>query len=384
MQKKLLALAVAGVLAAPAVAMAQSAVTISGIFKVGIDNYKIDTAGPARAGLNTSENRITDNSSRIIFGITEDIGGGMAAIAQLDMRFTPDLGALAATGNTWVGLRGASWGTVTMGRHDLHYGKQPDDIATKAGALMASAVGIMDTTFNGVKIAGTTRTNNVLRYDSPNWSGFAFTAAYSTNPTTTESDLSTGLRKGNAYTFNPSYTASNFAVGWSYWNQKADAGGAVVGATGAAAAVNAGGSDQKSNVFYGYYTVAGFKVGLAVNSSKTETATGVKFADRRNWTVPVSWTSGPHNIYAHYTKAGKDKVGVGGLTDGTGAKLYAAAYVYDLSKRTSVGLTYAKIKNDARAAYNFFTNDGSFGSTNSTLTAGESATLLALTMRHAF
>jgi predicted porin len=100
----------------------------------------------------------------------------------------------------------------------------------------------------------------------------------------------------------------------------------------------------------------------------------------------VSWTSGPHNVYAHYTKAGKDKVGVGGLTDGTGAKLYAAAYVYDLSKRTSVGLTYAKIKNDSRAAYNFFTNDtpGAFGSTNSTLTAGESATLLALTVRHAF
>jgi predicted porin len=372
---------VAGVLAAPAVAMAQSAVTISGIFKVGIDNYKIDNAGPARAGFNTSENRITDNSSRIIFGITEDIGGGMAAIAQLDMRFTPDLGALSAAGNTWVGLRGASWGTVTMGRHDLHYGKQPDDIATKAGALMASAVGIMDYTFNGVAIANATRTNNVLRYDSPNWSGFAFTAAYSTNPTGAEADLSTGLRKGNAYTFNPSYTASNFAVGWSYWNQKADAGVTTPINAGAA---SAGGSDQKSNVFYGYYTVAGFKVGLAVNSSKTESATGVKFADRRNWTVPVSWTSGPHNVYAHYTKAGKDKVGVGGLTDGTGAKLYAAAYVYDLSKRTSVGLTYAKIKNDSRAAYNFFTNTGAFGSVNSALTAGENATLLALTVRHAF
>jgi predicted porin len=264
-----------------------------------------------------------------------------------------------------------------MGRHDLHYGKQPDDIATKAGALMASAVGIMDTTFNGAKIAGTTRTNNVLRYDSPNWSGFAFTAAYSTNPTGIESDLSSGSRKGNAYTFNPSYTASNFAVGWSYWNQKAD-----IGTPGLVAAA----SDQKSNVFYGYYTVAGFKVGLAVNSSKVESSNGVKFADRRNWTVPVSWTSGPHNVYAHYTKAGKDKVGVGGLTDGTGAKLYAAAYVYDLSKRTSVGLTYAKIKNDSRAAYNFFTNDspGAFGSTNSTLTAGEGATLLALTVRHAF
>jgi predicted porin len=273
---------------------------------------------------------------------------------------------------------------VTLGRHDLHYGKQPDDIASKAGALMASSVSLMDTTFNGVAIAGTTRTNNVLRYDSPNWSGFAFTAAYSANPTTQESDLSSGVRKGNAYTFNPSYTASNFGVGYSYWNQKADAGGAVAGATAAAAAINAAGADQKSNVFYGYYTMAGFKVGLALNSSKTETVAGVKTADRRVWTVPVSWTSGPHNIYAHYTKAGKDKVGTLGVTDGTDAKMWAAAYVYDLSKRTSVGLTYAKLDNGTRAAYNFFTNTGSNGSVNSTLTAGEDATLIALTMRHAF
>jgi predicted porin len=375
MQKKLLALAVAGALAAPAVAMAQSAVTISGIFKVGIDNYKIDSpstvapvGGTAHATTNTSENRVTDNSSRLIFGITEDIGGGLAGVAQLDMRFQPDTGGLAATGNTWVGLRGSSWGTVTLGRHDLHYGKQPDDIAVKAGALMASSVSLMDFVADGrTAIAGATRTNNVLRYDSPNWSGFAFTAAYSTNPTTVESDLTSGARKGNAYTFNPSYTASNFGVGWSYWNQKADA------------PTLTSASNQKSNVFYGYYTVAGFKVGLGINNSKIETDGGTKLFDRTSWTVPVSWTSGPHNIYAHYTKAKEDKV----LGSGSDAKMIAGAYVYDLSKRTSVGLTYAKIDNSSRAAYNFFTNN-SFGGNNNLVAAGEKPRLLALTVRHAF
>jgi predicted porin len=403
MQKKLLALAVAGVLAAPAVAMAQSAVTISGIFKVGIDNFKIDSvASPANriftprsnatGGFNTSETRITDNSSRIIFGITEDIGGGMAGIAQIDMRFQPDTGQLTAAGNTWVGLRGNSWGTVTLGRHDLHYGKQPDDIASKAGALMASSVSLMDTTYYGGAIAGTTRTNNVLRYDSPNWSGFAFTAAYSANPTAIESDLASPVRKGNAYNFNPSYTASNFGVGWSYWKQKADAGGVVpagaASATGVSAAnvssINILSSDQTSNVFYGYYTMAGFKVGLAINKSKTETVLGAKTADRTNWTVPVSWTAGPHNVYAHYTKARKDKAADSlGISD-TDAKMWAVAYVYDLSKRTSVGLTYAKIDNNTNAAYNYFTNSGSNGSTGSTLNPGEDATLIALTVRHAF
>ena len=41
MQKKLLAVAVAGVLAAPGVAFAQSSVTISGNFKVSLENIKL-------------------------------------------------------------------------------------------------------------------------------------------------------------------------------------------------------------------------------------------------------------------------------------------------------------------------------------------------------
>jgi predicted porin len=374
MQKKLLALAVASVLAAPTVAMAQSAVTISGFLKVGIDNYSIGSAAPVRAGLNTSETRITDNSSRMIFGIVEDIGGGLSGIAQVDMRFAPDnpaagAGALNSNGNTWVGLRSTSLGTVTLGRHDLHYGKQPDDIAAKAGALQAAATSLMDYVARGGTanaIAGATRTSNVLRYDSPNWSGFAFTAAYSANPTAAEADLTTGARKGNAYTFNPTYTASNFGVGWSYWNQKADAPTATSA------------SNQKANVFYGYWTGGGFNVGAAINDSKIETSGGTKLFDRRSWTIPVSWTSGSHNIYAHYTKAKEDKV----LGGGSDAKMIAVAYVYDLSKRTSVGLTYAKIDNGALAAYNF--HNISAGGLNNLVNNGEDPRLVALIVRHAF
>jgi predicted porin len=374
MQKKLLAVAVAGVLAAPVAAMAQSSVTISGVFKVGFDQYKVSNPSAARTGLNTSEYRITDNSSRLIFGISEDIGGGTYGIAQLDMRPQLDISTTngLSAGNSWVGLRGTSWGTVTLGRHDLHYGKQPDDIASKAGALMATAVSIMDFTYNGQAIAGATRTNNVIRYDSPNWSGFAFTVAYSTNPTgANEADLTSTIRKGYAWTANPSYIAGNFGVGFSYWKQQADAGGV--------------GANQTGEVLYGYWTGGGFKVGAAVNQSKTASVAAVggaetPSADRRNYTIPVSWTSGSHNVYAHYTKAGKDKVG----GDGTDAKMYALAYVYDLSKRTSVGVTYAKIDNNRASAYNFFTNTGALGSANSALTAGEDATLIQGTIRHAF
>jgi predicted porin len=366
MQKKLLAVAVAGALVSP-LAMAQSSVTISGVFKVGIDNYRITNT--ARVGHN-SEVRITDNSSRMIFGITEDMGGGLSGIAQLDAR--PQLddagGNFAESGNTWVGLRSTSMGTLTFGRHDLHYGKQPDDTAALAGALMASSVSLMDH-INATPIANATRTPNVIRYDTPNWGGFALTAAYSTatngaGGATNEADLFSAVRKGNAWNFNPSFTSGPFQIGASVWRSKSDA--AI--------------ADQDSLSLYGYYRLGAFKIGLGINDSEFEGAAGVT-NDRRAWTVPVSWTAGPHHLAGHYSRAGDDK---GTAVGDDSAKMIAVAYSYLLSKRTSVGVTYATIKNESNAAYNFFTNTGGLGSTGSTMVAGEDGRLMALTLRHAF
>jgi predicted porin len=363
MQKKLLAVAVAGALLAPAAAMAQSSVTISGIFKVGVDNYRISDA-PARTG-NTNETRITDNSSRMIFGITEDLGGGLSGIAQLDARFQPDDagGNFAETGNTWVGVRSASMGTLTFGRHDLHYGKQPDEVASLAGALQGAAVSLMD--FIGTTaIANATRTPNVIRYDTPNWGGFAATVAFSTNGAGNEADLNSAVRKGSAWNFNPSYTSGPFQIGFSHWRSKADG-------------VDA---EQNSNSLYGYYRFGAFKVGLGFNQAETE-ALGVTTGDRNAWTIPVAWRAGQHHVAAHYTVAGdNDAV----TTGDSGAKMLAVAYSYLLSKRTSMGVTYAKLTNDAGANYNFFTNTGGLGSTNSTLGLGEDGRLIAFTVRHAF
>ncbi len=360
MNKKLLAVAVATVLAAPATALAQ--VTISGVFKVGIDQFKLNNS--ARAG-NKNEMRITDNSSRVIFTVTEDLGGGLAAIGQWDVRAPMDSAAsMSNSGNTWVGLRSNSWGSMTLGRHDLHYGKQPDDIASKAGALMAAAVSLMDYAGGGgTAIAVTSRTANVVRWDSPSWGGFTMTAAYSTSVGATEGDLG-GTVKGNAYNFNPAFTASNWQLGASLWNSKGEGVG----------------GEQDGMVVYGFMRFGGFKVGAALNSSTITSAAGADTSDRTAWTIPISYTTGAHNFYAHYTKADDDDI-MAGATD---AKMFAVAYVYDLSKRTSVGVTYAKLDNSAQANYSFFTNTGSLGSTGSAQLAGEDATLIAFTVRHAF
>jgi predicted porin len=380
MNKKLLAVAVASVLAAPATALAQ--VTISGIFKVGMDQIKV--GNPAATRTQSSQMRVVDNSSRILFNVTEDLGGGLAAIGQLDVRFSPDqagggtsfgtvtsgaIGGTAnpiGTGNTWVGLRSNSWGSITLGRHDLHYGKQPDDIAAKAGALMAAAVSLMDYANAGASaVATASRTQNVARWDSPNWGGFTITGAYSTSPLAgTEGDMAAGAnQKGSGINFNPAFTASNWQIGVSTWNAKSEATNAA---------------EQKATVVYGYWRMGGWKIGAASNSSELDTA-GVKSSDRKAWTVPVSYTTGAHNFYAHYTKAGNDKV----IAGETGAKMMAFAYVYDLSKRTSVGATYAKIDNGLAAKYNFFTGT-SLGSADTAVGAGEDPQMLQFTVRHAF
>src|ERR1035437_1053695 len=149
MNKKLLAVAVAGALAAPGVALAQaSSVTISGFFKVGWENLNYSNSPATR--LNSSQNRVVDNSSRVIFNSVEDLGNGLAAVGQLDVRFAPDQASNIQTsnpigsGNTFVGLKSNTMGMLTIGRWDLHYGKAGDATADKAGALQASTISLFD------------------------------------------------------------------------------------------------------------------------------------------------------------------------------------------------------------------------------------------------
>jgi predicted porin len=104
----------------------------------------------------------------------------------------------------------------------------------------------------------------------------------------------------------------------------------------------------------------------------------VTTSDRTAWSIPASYTWGPHSIHGHYTKARNDKA----TAAQDGAKMFALAYAYDLSKRTSVALTYARISNDVGALYNFFTS-ASLG-LGATAVAGSDPRMWGVTLRHAF
>jgi predicted porin len=361
MNKRLLAVAVAGALAAPAAAFAQSSVTISGVLKGGFEGVKY--SGQA-AGTNNSVSGVVDDSSRIIFNVVEDLGGGLQAIGQYDFRGTLDVGGLSAAGNDHVGLRSKTWGRIFLGRQDLHYFNRESDLTTR-GSLRADSISLLAFAGGGgTAIAGATRTANVVHYTTPNWGGFTLIAAYSSNPTAQDADLGAGVRKGRAWNLNPNMQGSNWQVGYSYWTSKND--GVLAG-------------NQRGDRLYGSYTWGGLKIGLAWDKSRIRTDGGGDTSRRSAWSLPVSYTWGAHSINAHYTTAGDDKVMAGDEK----AKMFAISYAYDLSKRTSAAITYARINNNSGAAYNFFTNVG-LGLATAAPAAGVDPRLWAVTLRHQF
>jgi hypothetical protein len=64
--------------------------------------------------------------------------------------------------------------------------------------------------------------------------------------------------------------------------------------------------------------------------------------------------------------------------------MLALAYTYDLSKRTSLGLTYAKITNDAGAFYNLYNSAAAQGSASAAVAPGEDPRIWSFGLKHAF
>jgi predicted porin len=395
MNKKLLAVAVAGALAAPGVALAQSSVTISGVLKASLQQYKISNASAARAGTNTSQSLIHDDSSRIVFNMREDLGGGLSAIGQVDWRInldthtnSPSTGALAGTptdnvgGNNHVGLLSKQWGRIFFGRQDVHYFGRESDLGAVRNDLQSDSISLLayvagaGVPNGGIPIAGATRTGNIVHYTTPNWSGFSGIIAYSFNPTNQEADINSTGRKGYAWNVAPTFEGRNFTVGYSYWSQKADA-------NAVAANVN-----QRGDRLFGSYRWGGLRIGAAWDKSKVtnegvnNAVTGSTTAARRDaWSIPIEYSWGPHFIGGHYTKANNDKA----TPVQDGAKMWAIGYAYSLSKRSSVGVTYAQISNDTGATYTPFTGNGGLGGGSAhTALPGEDPRFWSMTIRHAF
>ena len=334
------------------------------------------------------EPRVSDQSSRIIFSGTQDLGGGTRAWFQLDSRFQSDVGGstqtntapttainLWAGGNTGVGLAG-DWGKLTIGRWDLHYLEFIPIEFGYAGSLQDLLGAGPMSQVNGSVIANGTRTPNVIMWDSANMGGItarvAYSTAFTTNLTGVSSDEGSGKvangSKGGALTAAVRYSRGPLGLGASYWIATPETG-----------TPNPPGEQRSLRLWGGYTLPMGLKVGLGFDNSQRRVGAspandGDAMTKRNAFMVPLAYNFGNHTAYLTLVKVGKlSGPNAGGPTDSTDATAYALGWEYALSKLATVGVFYAKIDNKQNAAYQFFSTSAN-GATNPA--AGESAAQL--------
>lgn len=382
MQKKLIALAVAAL--ATGSAFAQSNVAISGNVSSGFSQYKM--TGTGSTGYK-AENHIDDGRlSRIRFTGTEDLGGGLKAEFQIETRFMQDTPSAVASlgsvgsGDTWVGLNGA-FGRVRLGRMDTYYSDGILVELNRAGSFASHAtLSLLSQVHNGGYVANPGRHNNQVRYDSPNFSGFSGTLAYSTRDS--GGDEGTGAAGGSAggsWYASGRYFNGPIYVGASYFTRQNE---------GASSAVSATNQDADAWRLYGSYTFPfGLKIGAMWDDSRVKYANGFK-AKRTAWQLPVSYTFGNNAVYLTYARANKatgDGATHNNKVANSNANFWTLGYDYALSKRTSVGATYTQLKNNDGASYDLFLA-GALGGIGGTATtaSGMDARQIYIGMNHNF
>lgn len=165
MKKSLIALAVAGVVSAPAFA-ATSNVDVYGVLNAAV-SYVDDQPS------SINDVQVSTFGSRIGFKGAEDLGSGLKAIWQIESSVNIDeqSGTLAGR-NSFIGL-GGGFGTALIGNHDT-----PLKSVGRTVDLFGDTIGDSRNVMGG---GSDTRAKNVVAYMSPSFNGFDIAAAYSTD-----------------------------------------------------------------------------------------------------------------------------------------------------------------------------------------------------------
>jgi predicted porin len=389
MQKKLLAIAVAGALA-PAAAMAQSTVEIYGRANMGIDQWEAkgatDPTGNAKGRL-----RVFDFGSRLGFRVNESLGGGMRAFVVMETGVNIDSGsgngqsgsANASTGfwasrDSYAGI-GGDWGDVRFGRQSPFYS---NGIIMQAGANYINQA--MDSAFSmaGALASPSGRESNVASYNSPTLGGF--NASLSWGPGASEGGAYTGTGQGKeqVYAITGRYSGGPIRVQADF-GQRKDVG-------------NLSGQDRVAwKVGAGWFYAPGSGISAIVGNIKNKNIqTAVTFGGTTFAAVGSSpnvdigilgWEHmlGQWQLIAQYAKWSKlkDLTVDPGSTDAQG---FTIAAKYFLSKRTGVYASFNQVKNKENAWYDI--SNGGSSSINSTSVGNRGADprIIAVGVMHNF
>jgi len=366
MQKKLIALAVAGL--ASTAAFAQTNVTIYGLVDYGYA-YRWDGKNTASAATGAQLGNSPNSSSqlnggqslgnRIGFKGTEDLGNGLKAVFLLEQGFMLDTG-LQQTANSqftrqaYMGLSG-NFGTAVGGRlYTPHYtfvsGLDPfgagtvgryNNVYSPASSLSTSAIGgsLMDPV----------RVDNAIAYISPSFGGFTVTGAYSNNAF--GNDTNTGVQ--NSATASNAANNSVYAVLGKYDNGPISVGlnyHYIAGGSNPIAVVPGVGFgniylDNAQNVTLGgSYDFKVVKV-MALYSYNEVKYDNLVTQNNRTATVN-NYMLGATAPFGKFVGKASYIYSDGNSRAGGDAQQFALGLDYNLSKRTAIYSAYSFINND--------------------------------------
>lgn len=327
MNKNLISLAVAGVLAVPASANAYEILgkklEVYGKVHMSVDASNNDRAAPN----NQKDFSVSSNSSRLGFKGQYDMQNGMAALYQIEQEVNLDSGGdTFATRNSFIGLKG-SFGTVLAGIHDTPFkdvaGKWDmfgDTIGDRRAILGAGA-----TLGNKMNQRG----KNALMYKNK-FGDLELRAMYSSDA----ADSAPGALDNNNndmgsiavfYHNGPLF----LAAGYEKWSN-------LDGSLGKAKGWRAAGG----------YKFGQAKLGVVYESIKTDDPAAVSL-DRKAWGINGSFNvTKATAIKAQYMRAGDYK----GVSN-SGASVATLGVFNKIDKYNAVYAAYTRTSNDANAKY---------------------------------
>jgi predicted porin len=336
MHGKLLAAALCAAL--PLVASAQSSVTVYGVADAAIAREDTGVAGGSRSVL-ASGNQST---SRFGFRGTEDIGGGLKAMFNLEAGAQLDtgMGDSALFGRrAVVGLEGA-FGLITLGR-------EYSPIADVAGASDINGQGFYGTNLNSFNAGRLTRRlSNSVNYKSPSFSGFKLGAAYSAGEQTTGASQ-------NLMGVSATYTMGDLYLGAGYHTIERQLTG-----------------DDKEMIVGAAYKLGA--VELRGNYMSADPTGNNNQYEQIN--AGASYTFGANKVFGNFQRSE--------LENGARGNGFSVAYSYTLSKRTNVYAAYATISNNDLALFGI--NSAGSNATPPAGALGADPKAFTLGMRHSF
>jgi predicted porin len=386
MQKKLLTVAVASALAVPAIAVAQSTTEVYGTVNMAFGQFRYtdgsgsQNSGATTVGASASKWDVANGASNYGVRSRENLGGGLSGWVQIEqnapLERSSNQAIKPASRNSAVGLQGgfgnffmgqwttpwadldALWGIGTVGfwgpvtsiigrRETTGTAPNPNCINADGATPGGTTSGVGTVTCDalegggGVGHAFWRRASNAIFYQSPVMAGVQVKLAYQTNEGKATANTPSGATQGT----NANPWLMSGSVQWAGMGGRARIGAAYD----KHADFTAIGTTDNGYSVKGGWNFGVVDVGFAYEAMTYKPLAGDVKA--KQYGLALAVPVGPGSIRASYSVA-KDLsgTGIGTLTD-TGAKQYNIGYEHRFSKRTNVGIGYAKIDNKSNAQF---------------------------------